>query len=84
MNTLYKLFHAFSHFDIGAFVKFLYGFFKPFDNSIVMKTWKLKMEKVVNWYLQSYTLLPVATTRMWWFDRFTPIKRNVSHNLVWM
>ena len=31
--------------NIGAFVNFLYGFFKPFNNSIVSK------EKLVNRYL---------------------------------
>ena len=49
VNRFHKFFYAFSPFNIGAFVKFFYGLFKLFDNSIV------SLKKVINWYLWSYT-----------------------------
>ena len=48
-HRFHKLFHAFFYFNISAFVKFLYEFLKPFNNSTV------SMKKVIKWYLNFYT-----------------------------
>ena len=80
----------FSHFNIGASTKFLRGFFKQCDNLI------FSLKKIINWYLLSHTNASVYSfscnnnTNVMvqkfqdFVGQFTPVKWNVSHNLVGM
>ena len=93
-NKFRKLFQAVFYCNIGSFVKFLHGVFKPFDNSIVsMKNNQLVL--LASTGISSPRPMPLFTNlqvviknvMVWKFQktigRFTA-KWNVSHNLVWM
>ena len=88
MNRFRKLFHAFFHFNIGAFVKFLQGFLCTINQLSPGK--KLSTGIYSPRPMSLFTLLPVkqhgcdGLEISKFVGQFTSIKWNVSHNLVQM